>query len=202
MYAYDKEAALSAGAGSRIDEFGAYIGVFTLVEHKEAQSGSKGIQFNFESDDGRTASFYMNTVKKDGGTNSIGHGHINALMRILSINGLETSDATVEIKGVKAKIQVFEELHNKPIGVMFSSHAELYDGRENIKLDHVMFYRANDKMSAAEIINKATAATAYDKTLERLKHTPLVGSSTQRQSSGGSGVPDGYIPFDDDIPFN
>ena len=201
MYAYDKEAALSAGAGSRIAEFGAYTGVFTLVEHKEAQSGSKGIQFNFECDDGRTASFYMNTIKKDGGTNSIGHGHINALMRILSVNGLETSDAMVDAKGVKTKTKVFEALHNKPIGVMFSSHAELYDGRENIKLDHVMFYRANDKMSAAEIINKATTATAYEKTLERLKHTPLGNGGAQRQSSSGTGVPDGYVPSDDDIPW-
>lgn len=201
MYKYDNEAALTAGSGSRIDKFGAYTGVFTSVEHKEADTGSMGVQFNFESDDGQTAVFYMNTVKKNGDTNPIGHGHINALMRILGVRELEPTDTTIDVKGVKTKAKVFAELHNKPIGIMFNSYSEIYKENETVKLNHAMFYRANDRMSAAEIINKATKAEDADKMQARLKHTPLGNGGAQRQSSSGTGVPDGYVPSDDDIPF-
>ena len=197
MYAYDNEAALSAGAGSRVDTFGAYTGQFTAVEHKESETGSKGINFHFETDDGKTATFYMNIIKKNGDKNPIGYGHLNALMRILKIDGLSNpKSGLIEKGGVQTPVKLFNELANKPIGIMFNTHGEMYNGSETVKLDHAMFFRANDRMSAAEIINKSSAAEDADKVEARLKHTP-VSNNSQRQG-GGSNVPDDYTPFDDD----
>jgi hypothetical protein len=43
--------------GGRIETSGAYVGHFTLAKEKTAKTGTKGIEFNFECEDGRVARY-------------------------------------------------------------------------------------------------------------------------------------------------
>jgi hypothetical protein len=43
--------------GGRIETSGAYVGHFTQAKERTAKTGTKGIEFNFEAEDGRVARY-------------------------------------------------------------------------------------------------------------------------------------------------
>lgn len=210
MYNYDQESAASAGKqGEKINELGEYVGHFTMVEHLvNKDTGSVGMGFHFESNQGQTAYFYMNMVKKDGSDNEIGRGHRNAMMKILQARSLKPVDGlkektdfdTKEVK--KIKTQIFKELENKPIGILFGSHEEVYNGNVITKLDHVLFFDAETRFSAGELINKAIEPKDVDAVKSRLKHRTLQINSGKNVDAGNHAVQNAVNDdMEDDIPF-
>jgi len=69
-YELDKKAAIAADTGSnRIGEKGKYIGRFTRAQHiVSGRTGTEGIDFDFETTDGKRARFTLYTRKSDGTT--------------------------------------------------------------------------------------------------------------------------------------
>jgi hypothetical protein len=58
-YTRDDQLAVQPEAtfGGRIETSGAYIGRLTMAKERTAKTGTRGIEFTFESDDGRVARY-------------------------------------------------------------------------------------------------------------------------------------------------
>ena len=207
MYTFNEESARKADrTGGKITEHGAYIGTFKRAEDVTAKSGAKGIQFAFESDDEEYATFTIYTIGKDGKP-IFGMDKVNALMKILRSPTLSPAEATVDKwdnelkKSVPTKVNVFQELMGKPIGVMFNTVENEDQGNVNIQLDPVMFFRANDRMTVTEILDKSVTAIEADKMEAKLRHIPLSGKSNKGISAANYAAQEaGGNPLDD-MPF-
>ncbi len=56
--------------GAKIEKSGAYVGRFTLAKERVARTGTRGIEFTFESEDGQTARYLTLWVARANGDKS------------------------------------------------------------------------------------------------------------------------------------
>lgn len=167
----NKAKASEVAASTRITETGAYKGKFVLAEKIIANSGTEGIEFTFQADDGSTANWLrLYTVKADG-TETFGYGMLMSLMTCLKILAIASENVTVEKwdKNANAKLPVdienFSSLCNKPIGVILQKELKDFD---KFNMNIVGFYEAATGLTATDILEKR-AAGALDKKIATLK---------------------------------
>lgn len=202
--------------GGYISEIGAYTGKFTRAEEVVATSGTKGVSFTFQADDGQKCDVSLYTVKSDG-TQLLGYSVIMALMACLNLRDIKPQNGRVKKYDRDAQREevveavLFPELMNKPIGVFLETEEfEKKDGSVGTSMKIAGFYQAGTHFTATEILDRATKAERFEKMLAGLRHRPLrrprstgtapyasSGHPARQAASGGSGVAD----MDDDIPF-
>ena len=80
------KSAETSNTTTRIDQTGAYKGKFTLAKKIVANSGTEGIEFTFQADDGKVANWLrLYTIKADG-TETFGYGMLMAAMDVVRDN--------------------------------------------------------------------------------------------------------------------
>lgn len=192
--------------GNWIKEPGAYTGTFTRAEKIVAASGTEGVSFSFEADDGQKCDISLYTIRTDG-TTTYGHKQLMALMTCLSLREISETEGKVDKwdrdsqKNKTVEASIYPDLMNKPIGIFLESEEfQRNDGGVGISMRVAAFFRAADQFMAGEILNKATTASSYDKVLATLKHKPL---PKLAQRSAGKEPPAFESPeyTDEDIPF-
>jgi hypothetical protein len=157
---------------TRISESGAYTGIITLAKHIIANSGSQGIEFAFQADDGATAKYLRLYTSKADGSEIFGHGIVLSAMTCLRLKELDSETITIEEWDFNAKCnvpveaEVYSALCNKPIGVVLQK--VLKDG-DKFSMNISGFFDAKSRMTASEILDKATVAKALDAKLHHLK---------------------------------
>lgn len=157
---------------SRISESGAYTGIITLAKHIIANSGSQGIEFSFQADDGSTAKWLRLYTAKADGTEIFGHGIVLSAMTCLRLKELDSETVTIEEWdksancNVPVEAEVYSALCNKPIGIVLQK--VLKDG-DKYSMNIAGFFDAQTRMTASEILEKATVAKALDQKLKFLK---------------------------------
>lgn len=202
MYALDTEAAKAADStGSRISERGKYKGQFTRAQHIVADSGTKGIDFDFTAENGQKARFSIYTVKSDG-TKIYGFKQLMAIMTVLKLRNL-TDPVNMQAriydydlgKEVDTTVPQFAELVNKPIGLLLTME-EYKPGKWRPNLSGI--FQADTELVASEILDRKTQPQALAKMVERLQDKPM-----KAQQSGGGGAQPAASPadLDDDIPW-
>ena len=129
LMTYNQDDAQKAGGGNFINDGGAYSGVFTAAKLVEAGTGSKGIEFSFETSDGQKANYLTAYFSKSNGeTIKGGHAVIQALMGVMGLREITYSqgpDGTF-----------INELCGKPVGIFLQKN--LYskgDGSDGYKFD-------------------------------------------------------------------
>lgn len=200
-----KEADVQRG-NVRIDKTGAYKGEFVQAKKCVAGSGTEGIEFTFQAEDGSTANWMrLYTVKADG-TEVFGMGLIMAAMTCLKVREMEPETITVEEwdKNANAKVPVeienYSSLCHKPIGVLLQK--ELKDN-DKFAMNIVGFFEASTDKTATEILEKKPA-TALVK-----KIAALHDRDSRSKDDGGFSAPapvaaapaGSFEDFDSDLPF-
>lgn len=205
MYALNTEAAKAADStGNRITERGKYIGKFTRAQHIESDKGTKGIDFDFEANNGQKARFSLYTIKADG-TQIYGFKQLMAIMTVLSLRNLaEPVSRRAKVydfdagQEVERDVPQFVELLDKPIGLLFTME-EYKEGKWRPNLAGV--FQADTELVASEILERKTQPLTLPKMVERLRDKPM---QAQQGGSGyqptNSGAPD-FIDDTSDIPF-
>lgn len=182
----------------RIEDIGAYVGHFVRAEDITAKTGTKGIEFEFESDDGGTlvASIWTINAKGD---QIFGFRQLQALMTCLGLREINEKTMKVEKydRDARARIEVeavcFPELMDKPIGIFVETEGYMKnDGSVGSSAKIAAFFRT-DKFMASEILDRAKEAMQYEKTLSSLRHRPLKGTRPAPVTTADI--------EDDDIPF-
>lgn len=184
-----------------IDTTGEYVGKFTMAKAITAASGTAGIEFTFQADDGAVARWLRLYVQKSDGTQVFGYGFLMALMTCLKVKDLDAEEMEVEewINGGKTLVTVenYTPLCDKPIGVLLQR--EDRDGGK-FQMNIVGFFEAGTHKSATEILTKATEAKSTAKKVAALKDkvakdTAPAAKSAETKTGGA------FDELDDDLPF-
>ena len=176
-YSYDEEAAGHADDfANRIDENAAYIGQFKRVQEiVSANTGTKGIQFEFEAPGGGKAQFSLYTEKEDG-TRIFGFNLVQAMMTVLGLRGLKGQPGKVmqydadEGKSVEVDGIRYPDLEEKNIGVVLQK--ELYtknDGKDGWRMNLATVFHPTSKLTASEIKEKKAKSEKLERILRGLK---------------------------------
>lgn len=211
-YKLNTENAKQVGQPGRIQERGAYTGVFTRAEAIVSREGTQGIEFAFKSDDGQTADYLtLYTINKDG-KEIYGRKVLDAIMTCMKVRDISAQRATVQKydhtagREVPCDALIFSSLMNKPIGLMMvREEYEKNDGTTGWKMTIVSPYEASTHKMAREVLEQKPAES-FEKILVTLADRPLKRKSTVPSASGRRHDPDqttgtGFDDMDDDIPF-
>jgi hypothetical protein len=213
MYALNNESAQAARKAEQrtsfIDEKGKYVGKFTRAEDITASSGTRGIAFTFETDDGQKSNFSIYTIKSNG--EKLGdYGTLMAIMTVLGVRDIKPAKAVSTVwdkeagGNVQKTLTQFPELLNKPIGVLLAmeEYAKKQNGVEtgetgwSVRLNAV--FQADTELTAAEILDRKTSPAKLPLLVAALRDRPLKKSAGQQQYAPAGGPSD----FDDSgIPF-
>ncbi len=213
---------LDAGVGVKIETSGAYVGHFSLARERVAGTGTKGIEFVFETDEGQMArNLSLWLVRATGERIEYFHGLLSALMVCLGLKQIDTSTATLELwdrdQGgrVATQAEVFAALMNQPIGVVLQREEREWEGQLQVSMKLIEFFDPADRSTATEILNGARSGKALERVLENLKdrvapppsrrddfQSPPLSASAPARVAEPSVVSSPDASFDDqDIPF-
>lgn len=204
---YNLDANAAKHVGGYIDEKGAYVGVFTEAWLIKSIKGSTGIHLAFKDKSGRSADRLDIYTHNTSGETIAGYGTINQIMTCLQLRSINPVEKEVEAydfdlgKRALVKKMVFEQLLNKPIGLVLRN--EQYAGNSGVKdsIKIVMPYDASSLKSAREILEGVSEAKDLANTVANLKDKllPMASPMAAYQSENPAfGVgQDGF----DDIPF-
>ena len=210
-YALDTGAAKSAETiGKYIRETGKYKGKFTRAELMiSTTKGSRGIEFDFVSDDGKECTLQIWTHSGTGEAYS-GINMVNAIMTCLSLRAIQPKQMQVEKydydskQKVRANVEAFPDLMNKPVGLLLQKEISEYNGKDKTKmLIFAAFSHASGK-TASEIIDKVAQPVAMEKLLAGLHDKDARGKTQAAPSHSTPRPQHNQAPayFDDDsLPF-
>lgn len=207
-YTRDDQLAVQAEGkfGGKIETSGAYSGRLTLAKERTARTGTRGIEFTFESDEGQQARFLSLWVARlNGDKIDYGYGLLSALMTCLDLKTIESTPTTLDEwhadtgQWLPTEVEVFEGLMNKPIGLLLQREERTWEGRTQVGMKIVEFFDPRDRRTAAEILADAGEAQSLDRLVANLRETQV------RAYTPPPGATPGNTGFsdlvDDDIPF-
>lgn len=210
-YQRDDQLAVQAEGrfGGRIETSGAYTGRLTLAKERTARTGTKGIEFTFESDDGQIARYLTLWVARDNGERiEYGYGLLSALMTCLGLDAIESKPDTLDEwqadsgQWLPAQVEVFESLMHKPIGVLLQREERVWEGRTQVGMKIVEFFDPRDRRTAAEILDDERQAQSLDRLVANLRERVVRAYTPPAGAAAAAAVGGGLVDLaDDDIPF-
>jgi len=218
MTTYTRDDALlerNEGSGpARIETSGVYVGRLTLARERIASTGTKGIEFNFESEDGRVARNMTLWIERANGERiDYFFGLLSSLMVCLGLDRVETSSSLVEEwnpeSGRREAVQreVFADLADKPLGIVLQREESTWEGQPRVQMKPVGFFDPSDRSMAGEILDGSRSGKGLAKLesslKERVVRQPAAPvddfSSPPPRPAASARVDEGFV--DDDIPF-
>lgn len=197
--------------GGRIETSGAYIGRLTLAKERTAKTGTRGIEFNFEAEDGRVARYLTLWVARANGDKiEYPYSLLSALMACLDVKSIESTTETIDewntASGMMAptEAQTFPALMNKPIGILLQREEREWEGKTYVSMKIVQFFDPRDRSTPSEILSGARSGQALDKMVTNLRETVVradVPPSGAAPASGGGSSGNFSEIDDDDVPF-
>jgi len=195
--------------GGRIETSGAYVGHFTLAKEKTAKTGTKGIEFNFECEDGRVARYLTLWLTRANGEKiEYPFSLLSALMACLNVKNIESTIAMVEEWSQAAgsmmptEAQTFPDLINKPIGVLLQREERLWEGKTYISMRIAQFFDPSDRSTPSEIISGKRSGQALDKLVGNLRESVVRNDAPPADAMPGSSSTGNFAAIDDDdVPF-
>jgi hypothetical protein len=210
-YQRDDQLAVQAEGrvGGRIETSGAYTGRLTLAKERTARTGTKGIEFTFESDDGQVARYLTLWVARANGERiEYGYGLLSALMTCLGLDAVESRQDTLDEwqadtgQWLPAQVEVFESLMNKSIGVLLQREERVWEGRTQVGMKIVEFFDPRDRRTAAEILNHEREAQSLDRLAANLRESVIRAAAPPAATPAGVAGGGSLVDLaDDDIPF-
>lgn len=211
-YQRDDQLAIQAEGrfGGRIETSGAYTGRLTLAKERIARTGSKGIEFTFESDEGQIARYLTLWVARANGERiEYGYGLLSALMTCLGLEAIESKPDTLDewqadtAQWLPVQVEVFPSLMNKPIGILLQREERVWEGRTQVGMRIVEFFDPRDRRTAAEILNHERVPQSLQRLVANLRAsvTRAVAPPAAAATTGAAGSAGLVDLVDDDIPF-
>jgi hypothetical protein len=203
--------------GGRIETSGAYVGHFTQAKERTAKTGTKGIEFNFEAEDGRVARYLTLWLTRENGEKiEYPFSLLSALMACLNVKNVESTTAVIDEWNQAAgtmmpvEAQTFPELINKPIGVLLQREERLWEGKTYVSMKIAQFYDPSDSSTPAEILSGKRSGQALDKLVGNLRESVVrsdapPSGAVPASDNAPDNAPDNAASFsaidDDDVPF-
>lgn len=174
-YSMDQSNAAKIGGTGRINTTGPYEGSFTRAEAVESSQGTIGIEFDFKTTDGATASFLSVWTAKADGEKLSGSAVVDALMLLMRLKTMDPKPIMVDKwdnetrQVVKQRCNCFADLMYKPIGLLLQKEISEYQGKQKEKMLIYGAYDIASRKTPKEIVSKAPKAQALDTIIASLK---------------------------------
>lgn len=184
--------------GKFIKDTGKYIGKFTKAEELTASTGTKGVSFTFESNDGQSVNFSIYIAKANGEKLS-SYQTLHAIMACMKLRSVSVPVTGVATKydfttkqDVQYQAPLLLDLMNKPIGVLLQSceYAKEKDrvltGEYGWKIELQGAFEAATELTASEILLNKTKPEVLAQIVAHLGDRPLknkVGGARSTQSN-------------------
>lgn len=200
QYNEEKAIAADAGGGEYITESCVVRGFIEQAKWVEANSGAKGLELTFESENGQKANYLtLYYQKRDGSQNEVGHQQIQSLM------GVTGAQSLTQAQGKDGLIA--PELTRKPVQVALERENYIKgNGEEGFRFQIKCFMSARSGLTIAEHkAGKQSESAGY--WAERFAKNPKGAPPKQQaiQASGQHDYSNSYVPPGDDdsdsIPF-
>lgn len=213
----DALVAASTGAANQpIESSGAYVGVFTQAKHRVAKTGTTGIEFSFEAEDGAVARYMTLWVARANGERiPFAYGLLSGLMVCLGLKSIssvpavsEEWDAAVGAR-VPTPIEAYPDLLNRQVGVLLQREEREWEGKLRVGMRIVDFFNPATRQMPSEILAGAGATGQLETQIAALKDRIVRATSAAAVVAGsapaaGPAAPRHATAFDlsdDDIPF-
>ncbi|MBK6742093.1 MAG: hypothetical protein IPG66_03615 [Hydrogenophilales bacterium] len=194
--------------GGKIETSGAYTGRLTLAKERTAKTGTKGLEFTFESDEGQQARYLSLWVERANGDKiDYGYALLSALMTCLGVKAIESTTTTLDewqadtSQWLPAQVEVFESLMNQPIGLLLQREERVWEGKTQVSMKIVEFFDPRSRRTPAEILTGESVPQALERLAAGLResvvraYTPPAGAPAGRSDNGFSDIADDDIPF-------
>lgn len=198
-YEFNEELAQRGdSAASRLDT-GPVVGVFKRAWAVQSENtGTHGVELEFEEPSGGKATTTLWTQREDG-TPVFGQSLLQAAMYLMGVKSLKSEPGKIEKydEDAKGRVEVdgdtYPALCNKPIGVVWQK--ELYsknNGSDGDRLNIVMFYQPETKLTMTELKERVTKPQKLEKLLKTLKvkDTRKKSAEPAQPSIGGAALGD------------
>ncbi|HBP78113.1 MAG TPA: hypothetical protein DD685_04295 [Halomonas sp.] len=209
VFQYNEEKAVAAdsGGGEYITESCVVRGFIEQAKWVEANSGAKGLELTFESENGQKANYLtLYYQKRDGSQNEVGHQQIQSLM------GCTGAQSLTQAQGKDGLIA--PELTRKPVQVALERENYIKgNGEEGFRFQIKCFMSARSGLTIAEHkAGKQAESAGYwaERFAKNPKGAPPKQQTQNTQNYGGDprqhvdsfsyGTP-GSDQMDDEIPF-
>lgn len=196
--------------GGRIETSGAYIGRLTLAKERTAKTGTRGIEFNFEADDGRVARYLTLWVARANGDKiEYPFSLLSALMACLDVKSIESTPEMVDEWNPSTSMmapteaQIFPALMNKPIGILLQREEREWEGKTYVSMKIVQFFDPKDRSTPGEILSGQRGGQSLDKMVGNLRETVVRADAPPAGAAPSGGGSSGNFAEidDDDVPF-
>lgn len=214
-------AAAESNAGAPIETSGAYVGVFSQAKQRVAKTGTKGIEFTFESTEGAVARYLTLWVERANGERiDYSYGLLSGLMACLELKQIESAAVVSEEWSnsvgarVPTEIETYPELINRQVGVLLQREEQEWEGRTRVSMRIVDFFNPASRQMPAEILTGTVDSGQLDRLTGGLKDKilraapPSMAASSNASNNSGSSydsqvsVGPKYDEFGaEDIPF-
>ncbi|WP_062359515.1 single stranded DNA-binding domain-containing protein [Vreelandella aquamarina] len=209
VFQYNEEKAVAAdsGGGEYITESCVVRGFIEQAKWMEANSGAKGLELTFESENGQKANYLtLYYQKRDGSQNEVGHQQIQSLMGCTGVQSLTQAQGKDGL--------IAPELTRKPVQVALERENYIKgNGEEGFRFQIKCFMSARSGLTIAEHkAGKQAESAGYwaERFAKNPKGAPPKQQAQNSQSYGGDprqqsdsfsyGAPVGDH-MDDEIPF-
>lgn len=194
-YEYNEDAARQANSSNFIDETGKYVGKFTRVEAVTSKKGTEGLEFTFESDDGRTANYLQLWTHNASGEAIYGFKMLSAVLSCMRVKTIAPEKAIIQDKDSKREATVYPGMTNKPIGVLLQKEFyEKTNGDIGFKFNIFAPFHSGTELTALEMADGKTTPEALAKMVSTLADKPL--QKNGRSAPGNSYSPQSENPAD------
>lgn len=220
MNTFERDDALVAvsavGANQPIESSGAYVGVFTQAKHRVAKTGTTGIEFSFEAEDGAVARYMTLWVARANGERiPFAYGVLSGLMVCLGLKSISSTstvseewDAAVGAR-VPTPIETYPDLLNRQVGVLLQREEREWEGKLRVGMRIVDFFNPATRQMPSEILAGAGATGQLPAQIAALKDrvvrasANVTGATAQTPSASPAAhrPPSAFDLSDDDIPF-
>lgn len=191
---------------------GKYIGTITRAEKIISKKNTEGLGISFKTDDGATANYLdLYTVNAEGKTLP----SMATVQAILCCTRTKNADeGTIQFEkwdneakqSIKTNANGYPSLMGKRIGLLLQQELSTNNTNGN-DVDRVVIYgvfEADTKLTASEILDKATKPEKLEKMLNALMARPINDRRDKafiKQSTTSSQPAGAFDDFEDDIPF-
>lgn len=188
---------------TKVEEKGTYLGVLTRAEPITSLKGATGVDLSFKSDCGATADYLTLWTHNKDGKALMGFNTLMAIMTCLRVKSLRAELGQIEKydkelgKRVMVGVELFKELMNKPIGLLFFMEGYQKTAGGTAWKPVISGAFDKDEFTATEILGKATTPVMLTKMIASLKDKPLkaeAAASTERDHPAD-------VNFGDDCQF-
>lgn len=161
FYQFNEEGANAASAPQGAIETGVYKATINTASKTIASTGTTGLDWSFDLEDGRKAIVYGFWIFKADGTRIFNADTLDACMGVTGVKSLTEYQKTITVKDGTKTVTALKELDGKEVYVALQNQLDIYNGDVTKKLQIKGFFSKDGKTYSEMVKGSEPKQMAY-----------------------------------------